>query len=63
MDKFNPKTLKEPCFPEAVVPSAKRISPSSSDDNMIQERYIHRRRGLPELPYELDIRSTWRWVA
>jgi hypothetical protein len=48
---------KEPCFPEAVVPPAKRISAASTDNNMVQERYIHSGGSFPELPGELDIRG------
>jgi len=54
---------KEPCFPEAVVPPAKRISASSTDDNMVQESYIHSGSSFPELPGEPDIRSTGRGIS
>ena len=47
---------KEPCFPETVIPPAKRISASSTYDNLFQERYIHRCGRFPELPCELDVR-------
>jgi hypothetical protein len=63
MEKFNLKTSKEPGFPEAVIPSTEGISSSSSDDNMIQERDIHCRCCLAELPGKLDIRSARRWVV
>ena len=56
-------TLKEPCLPEAVVSSAQGICTSSSNDNMVQQRDIHRGRRLSELPCELYIRSAWTWVA
>ena len=41
------------------MPTAKRISASSTYDNIIQERYIHSRSSFPELPRELNIRCTW----
>jgi hypothetical protein len=63
MGKFNLKASKEPGFPEAVIPSTEGISSSSSDDNMIQERDIHCRCCLAELPGKLDIRSARRWIA
>jgi hypothetical protein len=58
MDKRNPKSSKKPCFPEAIVPPAKRISAPPAYYNMIQERYIHCGGGFPELPRELDIGGT-----
>jgi hypothetical protein len=54
---------KEPCFPETVIPPTKRISASSTYDNMIQERYIHSSSSFPELPGELNISGTWRWIS
>jgi len=54
---------KEPRLSKTVVPSSKGISPSPANDNMIQERYIHSRRGLPKLPGKLYIRSAGRWIS
>jgi hypothetical protein len=62
MDKFNPKMSKEPRFSKIVIAPTKGVSPSATNDNVIQQRGIHRRSPLAELPSQL-IRSTWRWIA
>ena len=62
MDKFNPKMSKEPRFPKAVVASTKRVSPSATDDNVIQQRDIHCRSCLTKLPRKLYICCAWRWI-
>jgi hypothetical protein len=49
---------KQPRLPETIIPPSKGIGSSAADDNMIQERDIHSRGGFPELPSELNIRST-----
>ena len=54
---------KEPCFPEAVVPPAKRISAAATDNNMVQERYIHSGGSFPELPGKLNVCSAWGWIS
>jgi len=55
--------LKEPRFPEAVIPSFRRVRPASAYDNMIQQRDIHSGCRLSELPGELYARSAWRGVT
>jgi hypothetical protein len=47
----------QPCFPETVVPAPQWVGIASSDDNMCQQRNIHRGRRLSELPGELYVRS------
>jgi len=54
--------LKKPCFPETVIPASQWVGTASSDDNMVQQRNIHRGRRLAKLARELDIGSIWRWI-
>jgi len=63
MDKFKPTTSEEPCFPKTIVAPTKRVSSSSTNDNMIQKRYIHGCGNLPKLSSELGIRGTWRGIS
>jgi hypothetical protein len=63
MLKFNPKPSKETCFPKTIVPTSQGIGTSPTNDNMLQQRNIHRSGCFPELPCKLYVGSAWRWVA
>src|SRR5580698_10088659 len=55
--------LEKAGLPETIVPSAERIGTSTANDNMIQQRDIHCRRRLSELPSELYVRRARTWVT
>jgi hypothetical protein len=54
---------KEASFSETVIPSTERICTAPTDDNMVQQRNIHRSRRLPQLPRKLNIRGAGRWIS
>jgi hypothetical protein len=56
---FNAKASKETRFSKAVIPPTERIGTASTNDNMIQQRYIHSSSRLAELSGKLDIRRAW----
>ncbi len=54
---------KEASLSEAIVPPTEWISTASTNDNMVQHRYIHRGCCFSELSCELDVRCAWGWIS